>query len=169
MHKWAEKISDYGTQWETRNHLMTAALEQAAHDKHLLYNAGRSKNFELTYPEYVTISYSLRSGGAGEPGTYPKVMDTHPIVLGLGVWFAWLSRFRPGAGGEVVRRLLSWPSQLDRAFDAPQQSPLPPTVCSSKLAEQPNGQSPQFTAPALRMPVVSCSTDVLIGVTMLTT
>jgi hypothetical protein len=35
---------------------MTAALQQAAHDKHLLYNAERTKHHELTYPEYVPIS-----------------------------------------------------------------------------------------------------------------
>lgn len=53
MHRWFEKLANYGTEWETKNHLMTAALEQAAHDRHLLYGAERSKNFELTYPEYV--------------------------------------------------------------------------------------------------------------------
>ncbi|KAK4035156.1 hypothetical protein C8A01DRAFT_38360 [Parachaetomium inaequale] len=54
MHKWARNLSDYGTEWETKNHLMTAALEQAAHDRHLLYGAERSKHFELTYPEVFT-------------------------------------------------------------------------------------------------------------------
>lgn len=48
-----EKISDYGKDWETKNHLMTAALEQAAHDKHLLLGAERSTHHELKYPEYV--------------------------------------------------------------------------------------------------------------------
>ncbi|KAL2129024.1 hypothetical protein VTI74DRAFT_8320 [Chaetomium olivicolor] len=54
LHKWFEKLSDYGNEWETKNHLMTAALEQAAHDKHLLYTAERSKHYELTYPEVFT-------------------------------------------------------------------------------------------------------------------
>lgn len=54
IHRWFQKISDYGKEWETRNHLMTAALEQAAHDKHLLYGAERSTHFELTYPEVFT-------------------------------------------------------------------------------------------------------------------
>jgi hypothetical protein len=61
MHKWARNFSDYGTEWETKNHLMTAALEQAAHDRHLLYGAERSKHFELTYPEYVPISSHLHT------------------------------------------------------------------------------------------------------------
>jgi hypothetical protein len=37
---------------------MTAALEQAAHDKHLLYGAERSKHYELSYPEYVDFLYT---------------------------------------------------------------------------------------------------------------
>ncbi|KAL2019491.1 hypothetical protein VTK56DRAFT_9607 [Thermocarpiscus australiensis] len=52
MHKWFQKISDsYGKNWETSNHLMAAAIQQAAHDKHLLYNAERSTHYELKYPE----------------------------------------------------------------------------------------------------------------------
>lgn len=54
LHKWGRKMGDFGTEWETKNHLMTAALEQAAHDRHLLYGAERSKSHELSYPEYVT-------------------------------------------------------------------------------------------------------------------
>jgi hypothetical protein len=54
VHKWFTKLADYGQEWETKNHLMTAALEQAAHDRHLLLGAGRSKHHELRYPEYVT-------------------------------------------------------------------------------------------------------------------
>jgi hypothetical protein len=51
---------------------MTAALEQAAHDKHLLLGAQRSGHIELRYPEYVTISYSFggwEGGGSGRMGT----------------------------------------------------------------------------------------------------
>ncbi|KAJ4295664.1 hypothetical protein N0V88_004366 [Collariella sp. IMI 366227] len=54
LHRWFEKISDYGSEWETKNTLMTAALEQASHDKHLLYGAGRSQHHELKYPEVFT-------------------------------------------------------------------------------------------------------------------
>ena len=43
---------------------MTAALEQAAHDRHL-YTAEWSMHFELTYPEYVT------GPGRARPGTRP--------------------------------------------------------------------------------------------------
>lgn len=57
MHKWFQKMErEYGKDWETRNHLMTAAIEQAAHDKHLFYGAERGRHFELTYPEYVISS-----------------------------------------------------------------------------------------------------------------
>ena len=58
LHKWVEKASNYGTEWETKNHLMAAALQQAAHDKHLLYSVERSPHHELSYPEYVTIPTS---------------------------------------------------------------------------------------------------------------
>jgi hypothetical protein len=67
MHRWFEKLANYGTEWETKNHLMTAALEQAAHDRHLLYGVERSKNFELTYPEYVIDFLTCPiAGGVGE-------------------------------------------------------------------------------------------------------
>lgn len=39
--------------WNERNALRTAMIEQAAHDKHLLYNAPRNKHIELKFPEYV--------------------------------------------------------------------------------------------------------------------
>ncbi|KAL1839841.1 hypothetical protein VTJ49DRAFT_1072 [Mycothermus thermophilus] len=54
LHKYWQKVSDYGSQWETRAQVMAAALEQASHDKHLLLNADRSKHRELTYPEVFT-------------------------------------------------------------------------------------------------------------------
>lgn len=54
VHKYFAKLADYGKEWETKNHLMTAALTQAAHDKHLLLGAERSKHHELRFPEYVT-------------------------------------------------------------------------------------------------------------------
>ncbi|KAK1764672.1 hypothetical protein QBC33DRAFT_456867 [Phialemonium atrogriseum] len=39
---------------ELRNTLRTAAIEQAAHDKHLLYYAPRNQHVELKYPEVFT-------------------------------------------------------------------------------------------------------------------
>ncbi|EOO03391.1 putative nadh-ubiquinone oxidoreductase kda subunit protein [Phaeoacremonium minimum UCRPA7] len=45
--------SDLGKQWEQRNTLHTAAIEQAAFDKHLYYNAGRNAHIELKYPEMI--------------------------------------------------------------------------------------------------------------------
>lgn len=51
IHKYLNKLADYKDDWETRNHLVTAAMEQAAHDKHLLFNAPRTRTIELKYPE----------------------------------------------------------------------------------------------------------------------
>lgn len=47
------KQFDYFNDWETRNSLRTDMLEQAAHDKHLFLNAGKSTHIELKTPEYV--------------------------------------------------------------------------------------------------------------------
>ncbi|KAK3330430.1 hypothetical protein B0H66DRAFT_597971 [Apodospora peruviana] len=49
--KWLEEVSNMKEKWETRNQLFTAALQQAAHDKHLLYHIERSAHVELKYPE----------------------------------------------------------------------------------------------------------------------
>lgn len=46
-------LSNFGKDWETRNHVRTVAMEQAAHDKHLLLYAGRNPHIEMKYPEYV--------------------------------------------------------------------------------------------------------------------
>jgi hypothetical protein len=54
LHKWVDKVASYGTEWETKNHLMAAALQQAAHDKHLLYSVERSTHHEMSYPEVFT-------------------------------------------------------------------------------------------------------------------
>ncbi|KAL2263378.1 hypothetical protein VTK26DRAFT_7017 [Humicola hyalothermophila] len=54
LHRWMIKISDYSKEWETKNQLMTAALEQAARDKHLFLTAERSTHYELKYPEVFT-------------------------------------------------------------------------------------------------------------------
>jgi hypothetical protein len=82
MHKWFQKISkEYGKDWEQSNHLMTAAIEQAAHDRHLLYGAPRGRHFELTYPEYVIPScYISDFDGAGKPDP----VKGKQCLLGLG-------------------------------------------------------------------------------------
>ncbi len=49
--KYIAHMSDFGEQWEVRNTLRTVAIEQAAHDKHLLYYAGRNQHIELKFPE----------------------------------------------------------------------------------------------------------------------
>ncbi|KAL2122426.1 hypothetical protein VTJ04DRAFT_2881 [Mycothermus thermophilus] len=54
LHKYWKQLADYGNQWEERAQLMAAALDKAAHDKHLLLTADRSKYHELTYPEVFT-------------------------------------------------------------------------------------------------------------------
>ncbi|OTA92045.1 hypothetical protein M434DRAFT_396721 [Hypoxylon sp. CO27-5] len=60
---------DYFNEWEVRNTLRTNIIEQAAHDKHLLINAGKSPHVELKMPELIN---------AGSPwnvpaGHYPKL------------------------------------------------------------------------------------------------
>ena len=51
-----KQIADAKEKWETKNHLMTAALQQAAHDKHLFYGVEKNSHVELKYPEYVPNS-----------------------------------------------------------------------------------------------------------------
>jgi len=51
--KWIEKMADQKETWAQRTQRTTAAIEQAAHDKHLFYNVEKSKYYELKYPEYV--------------------------------------------------------------------------------------------------------------------
>ncbi|KAI8624693.1 hypothetical protein F5Y19DRAFT_453486 [Xylariaceae sp. FL1651] len=48
--KWLQQF-DYFNDWETRNTLRTQLFEQAAHDKHLFLNAGKSTHVELKTPE----------------------------------------------------------------------------------------------------------------------
>ncbi|KAK3335642.1 hypothetical protein B0T19DRAFT_14158 [Cercophora scortea] len=48
---WLEKLSDNKEKWETRAHLTTAAIQEAARDKHLFYNIERNRHIELSYPE----------------------------------------------------------------------------------------------------------------------
>lgn len=56
-----QKYANLSEEWETRNALRTAAIEQAAHDKHLLYNAPRNRHIDLKFPEYVPPTHI--SGG----------------------------------------------------------------------------------------------------------
>ncbi|KAK4170132.1 hypothetical protein QBC43DRAFT_305441 [Cladorrhinum sp. PSN259] len=74
LHKWFRQLGDYGSQWETRNHLVTAALEQAAHDKHLLLNAPQKKNIELRFPE-VFQTGSPFNVPAGHYANIDKVVE----------------------------------------------------------------------------------------------
>ena len=49
-----QKYTDLSETWQERNANRTAMIEQAAHDRHLLYNAPRNKHIELKFPEYVS-------------------------------------------------------------------------------------------------------------------
>ncbi|RYC56007.1 hypothetical protein CHU98_g10197 [Xylaria longipes] len=49
---WLQQF-DYFNDWEARNSLRTELIEQAAHDKHLFLNAGRSTHIELKTPELI--------------------------------------------------------------------------------------------------------------------
>lgn len=55
-----DKYTQMQETWAERNARRTAAVEQAAFDKHLLYNAPRNKHIELKFPEYV-LSFFLPS------------------------------------------------------------------------------------------------------------
>ncbi|KAI0099893.1 hypothetical protein GGR51DRAFT_533980 [Nemania sp. FL0031] len=52
LSKWLQQF-DYFNDWETRNTLRTQLFEQAAHDKHLFLNAGKSTHVELKMPELI--------------------------------------------------------------------------------------------------------------------
>ena len=45
--------------WERINTARTKIMEQAAHDKHLLYSAEGTKHIDLNYPEYVSQLHSI--------------------------------------------------------------------------------------------------------------
>ncbi|KAK0632521.1 hypothetical protein B0T14DRAFT_35139 [Immersiella caudata] len=49
--KWLEKAADLSREWEEKNHNTTAAIQQAAKDKHLFYNVQKNPHIELSYPE----------------------------------------------------------------------------------------------------------------------
>ena len=52
--KMLTKWSDFTAENERINTLHTAAVEQAAHDKHLLYYNEGNRHIELKYPEYAS-------------------------------------------------------------------------------------------------------------------
>ncbi|OIW35586.1 hypothetical protein CONLIGDRAFT_627620 [Coniochaeta ligniaria NRRL 30616] len=60
--------------WSERNALRTAMVEQAAHDKHLLYNAPRNKHVELKFPE-VFHAGSPFNVPAGHNANLDKVVE----------------------------------------------------------------------------------------------
>ncbi|CAK7222421.1 hypothetical protein SEUCBS140593_004895 [Sporothrix eucalyptigena] len=64
LEAYLNKFSYLTTQSETRNSLHTAAVEQAAHDKNLLYNIERNTNVDLRYPEIFQSSspYNVPAG-----------------------------------------------------------------------------------------------------------
>ncbi|KAI1824539.1 hypothetical protein F4861DRAFT_538999 [Xylaria intraflava] len=49
--KWLQQFDYFEKDWETRNALRSQYLEQAAHDKHLFLNSGKSLHVELKTPE----------------------------------------------------------------------------------------------------------------------
>lgn len=51
---WLQGFEYFRAQDMERNLLRTNAVEQAAADKHLFYNAERNAHIELKMPEYVT-------------------------------------------------------------------------------------------------------------------
>ena len=53
LSKMLTRWSNMQSEWERVNTLHTAAIEQAAHDKHLFYYAEGNRHIELTFPEYV--------------------------------------------------------------------------------------------------------------------
>ncbi|KAK2069354.1 hypothetical protein P8C59_003940 [Phyllachora maydis] len=55
--------------WETRNALRTQMMEQAAHDRHLLYNAPINPHYELPYPEVFQHGSQLNVPA----GHYPNI------------------------------------------------------------------------------------------------
>ncbi len=57
IHKWFEDKSNYFQEdLETKSAALAAAIEQAAHDRHLLYGVQRTTHYDLRYPEYVPVS-----------------------------------------------------------------------------------------------------------------
>ena len=53
VEKWLRGFESLNDTWAERNDIRTRLIEQAAHDKHLFFYAGRSTHVELKMPEYV--------------------------------------------------------------------------------------------------------------------
>ncbi|RYP49655.1 hypothetical protein DL768_004697 [Monosporascus sp. mg162] len=67
--RWLRGFEYLSGTWQERNAIRTAAIEQAAHDKHLFLNSGKNPHIELKMPELI---------GSGSPyavpaGHYPKL------------------------------------------------------------------------------------------------
>ncbi|CAK7211958.1 hypothetical protein SBRCBS47491_001300 [Sporothrix bragantina] len=73
LEAYINKFSYLTTQFETRNSLHTAAVEQAAHDKNLLYTVDRNTNVDLRYPE-IFQSHSPYNVPAGHHANLDKVV-----------------------------------------------------------------------------------------------
>ncbi|KAI1653595.1 hypothetical protein F4813DRAFT_393493 [Daldinia decipiens] len=63
LSQWLRSFA-YFNDWELRNTLRTNIIEQAAHDKHLFMNAGKSTHVELKTPEllYSGSPYNVPAG-----------------------------------------------------------------------------------------------------------
>ncbi|KAH8910481.1 hypothetical protein BR93DRAFT_271509 [Coniochaeta sp. PMI_546] len=68
------KYTEMSETWSERNAMRTAMIEQAAHDKHLLYNAPRNKHIELKFPE-VFHAGSPFNVPAGHNANLDKVVE----------------------------------------------------------------------------------------------
>ncbi|KAK7755223.1 hypothetical protein SLS62_002728 [Diatrype stigma] len=53
LSQWLNGFEHLSSTWEERNDVRTHAIEQAAHDKHLFLNAGKSGYVDLKMPELI--------------------------------------------------------------------------------------------------------------------
>ncbi|KAL0474883.1 NADH dehydrogenase [Neurospora intermedia] len=76
--KWLQKWEEHQEALADKNALVTAALEQAAHDKHLFYYVDqlRSGHYEMKYPE-VFQHGSARNVPAGTYISLDKVVEVY--------------------------------------------------------------------------------------------
>jgi len=68
------QLANLGKRWEERNHLHTAAIEQAAQDRHLFNYAERSNHVDLRFPE-VFQTGSQQNVPAGHYVNLDKVIN----------------------------------------------------------------------------------------------
>ncbi|CCC06030.1 hypothetical protein SMACR_00246 [Sordaria macrospora] len=75
---WLQKWEEHSEALADKNALMTAAIEQAAHDKHLFYYADnlRSGHYEMKYPELLQHG-SARNVPAGTYIRMDKVVEVY--------------------------------------------------------------------------------------------